>query len=97
LRIGEWRTGDRIAFVRNVKGVPSIYTLVVVRFVAAKPVFLTNGTEPDWQPTAPLPPTIPPSTIPPSTIPPSTIPPPALHPPAPRSGGDPGRLARRVN
>ncbi len=48
--------GDRIAYVRNVRGVPSIYTLRLGEIAPAKPVFLTHGTEPDWQPTAPFPP-----------------------------------------
>jgi hypothetical protein len=48
--------GDRIAFVRNVRGRPSIYTYPIVEFAGSKPVFLTNGTEPDWQPAAPFPP-----------------------------------------
>jgi len=48
--------GDHIAYVKNVRGTPSIFTLRIVRFAGAKPVFLTKGTEPDWQPTPPFPP-----------------------------------------
>lgn len=48
--------GDRIAFVRNSRGKPGIYTLKISPAAAFSPVFLTGGTEPDWQPTLPLPP-----------------------------------------
>lgn len=54
---GVWAPlGDHIAFVRNVRGGPRIYTLKVSPAAAFSPVFLTDGTEPDWQPTAPFPP-----------------------------------------
>jgi hypothetical protein len=48
--------GDRIAYARNVRGKPAIYTLEVSPVAEFNPVFLTYGTEPDWQPTAPFPP-----------------------------------------
>ncbi len=47
--------GDQIAYVRNVHRTPSIYTYVISQVARFRPVFLTDGTEPDWQPT-PLPP-----------------------------------------
>jgi hypothetical protein len=54
---GVWAPlGDQIAFVRNVRGVPSIYTLNVSPVAGFTPVFVTEGTEPDWQPKAPFPP-----------------------------------------
>lgn len=48
--------GDQIAFVRNGRGTPRVYTLKISPFAMFAPVFLTDGTEPDWQPVAPLPP-----------------------------------------
>lgn len=54
---GGWAPlGDRIAFVRNRRGQPRIYTLRISPVAKFTPVFLTSGTEPDWQPTAPFPP-----------------------------------------
>lgn len=54
---GVWAPlGDRIAFVRKVRGVPQIFTLKISPVAEFSPVFLTDGTEPDWQPTAPFPP-----------------------------------------
>jgi hypothetical protein len=54
---GVWAPlGDHIAFVKNVRGGPRIYTLKVSPVAEFSPVFLTDGTEPDWQPTAPFPP-----------------------------------------
>jgi len=54
---GVWAPlGDRIAFVRNVRGQPRIYTLKISPVAEFTPVFLANGTEPDWQPTSPFPP-----------------------------------------
>jgi hypothetical protein len=48
--------GDFIAYVRNVRGRPAVYTLRISQFAKFSPVFLAYGTEPDWQPTAPFPP-----------------------------------------
>jgi hypothetical protein len=48
--------GEYIAYVENVHGVPGIYTLNISPVAKFNPVYLTNGTEPDWQPTAPFPP-----------------------------------------
>jgi hypothetical protein len=48
--------GDQIAFVRNGRGTPRIYTLKISPLAVLSPVFLTDGTEPDWQSVAPLPP-----------------------------------------
>lgn len=42
--------GDFIAYVKNARGTPSIFTLEESRFAMFSPVFLTRGTEPDWQP-----------------------------------------------
>lgn len=54
---GVWAPlGDQIAFVLNVRGVPRIYTLRISPVAKFSPVFVTDGTEPDWQPTAPFPP-----------------------------------------
>ncbi len=54
---GVWAPlGDQIAFVRNVRGQPRIYTLKISPVAEFTPVFLTIGTEPDWQPTSPFPP-----------------------------------------
>jgi hypothetical protein len=55
---GVWAPlGDQIAFVQDVRGVPRIYTDKISPVAEFSPVFLTDGTEPDWQPTAPFPPT----------------------------------------
>ena len=43
--------GDFIAYVKNARGTPSIFTLEESRLAMFSPVFLTDGTEPDWQPT----------------------------------------------
>src|SRR5215469_834945 len=54
---GVWAPlGDQIAFVQDVRGVPHIYTDKISPVAEFSPVFLTHGTEPDWQPTAPFPP-----------------------------------------
>lgn len=54
---GVWAPlGDHIAFVRNASGQPRVYTLKISPVAAFTPVLLTDGTEPDWQPTAPFPP-----------------------------------------
>lgn len=54
---GVWAPlGDHIAFVRNVRGVPRVYTDKISPVAVFSPVFLTDGTEPDWQPSAPFPP-----------------------------------------
>ncbi len=43
--------GVFISYVRNVRGHPSVYTLGISRVARAAPVFLTDGSQPDWQPT----------------------------------------------
>jgi hypothetical protein len=48
--------GTHIAFVRNGRHGAQIYTEGTSPTVAEKPVLLTSGTEPDWQPVAPFPP-----------------------------------------
>jgi hypothetical protein len=54
---GVWAPlGDQIAFVKNVRGVPQIFRLKISPVAEFSPVFVTDGTEPDWQPTAPFPP-----------------------------------------
>jgi hypothetical protein len=54
---GVWAPlGDQIAFVKNVRGRPHIYTDKISPVAEFSPVFLTDGTETDWQPTAPFPP-----------------------------------------
>jgi Dipeptidyl peptidase IV (DPP IV) N-terminal region/WD40-like Beta Propeller Repeat len=46
--------GQFIAYVVNVRGVPSVYTYYLSPIARFHPVFLAHGTEPDWQPlTAP--------------------------------------------
>jgi hypothetical protein len=52
-------TGDYIAYVRNVRGVPEIYAADDFPGVpsGSGARILTAGTQPDWQPLAPLPPT----------------------------------------
>jgi hypothetical protein len=47
--------GAYIAYVRNVRGTPSIYTWVPSAVAEFKPVFLAKGTQPDWQPVKPPP------------------------------------------
>jgi hypothetical protein len=42
--------GGYIAYVRNVRGTPAIYTWNLSPVAKFSPVFLTDGTEPDWQP-----------------------------------------------
>ena len=54
---GVWAPlGDQIAFVKDVRGVPHVYTDKISPVAEFNPVFLADGTEPDWQPTAPFPP-----------------------------------------
>ena len=43
--------GGFIAFDRNVSRTPSIYLLDISPVARFSPVFLTDGTQPDWQPT----------------------------------------------
>jgi Dipeptidyl peptidase IV (DPP IV) N-terminal region len=44
-------TGGFIAFDQNVHRTPSIYLLDLSPVARFRPVFLTDGTQPDWQPT----------------------------------------------
>jgi hypothetical protein len=54
---GVWAPlGDQIAFVTKTRCRPKIFTLKISPIAGLSPVFLTHGTEPDWQPTAPFPP-----------------------------------------
>jgi len=54
---GVWAPlGDRIAFVKDVCAVPQIYTVKISPVAEFSPVFLTDRTEPDWQPVPPFPP-----------------------------------------
>jgi len=48
--------GAHIAFVRNGRRGPRIYTEGTSPAVAEMPQLLTSGTQPDWQPVAPFPP-----------------------------------------
>jgi hypothetical protein len=45
--------GGYIAYAINVRGTPSIFTWNLSPVARFSPVFLTYGTQPDWQPTAP--------------------------------------------
>jgi hypothetical protein len=47
--------GAYIAYVRNIRGTPAIYTYLISNVARFRPVFLAYGTEPDWQPVAPPP------------------------------------------
>jgi dipeptidyl aminopeptidase/acylaminoacyl peptidase len=51
--------GAHIAFVRNSRHGPRIYTEGTSPVVAERPHLLTAGTQPDWQPVAPFPPAAP--------------------------------------
>ncbi len=48
-------TGQHIAYVLSARGVERIYTLARDPLTRSVPVFLTQGTEPDWQPLNPPP------------------------------------------
>jgi hypothetical protein len=45
--------GGYIAYAINVRGTPSIFTWNLSPVARFSPVFLTDGTQPDWQPTPP--------------------------------------------
>ena len=45
--------GGFIAYVRTVRGTQQIYTWNLSPVAEFRPVFLTSGTEPDWQPVTP--------------------------------------------
>ncbi len=47
--------GGFIAYVRNVRGTPEIYTWNLSPVAKFEPTFLADGTEPDWQPVKPPP------------------------------------------
>ena len=47
--------GEYIAYVHNVHGRPGIYTWNTSPVAKFSPVFLADGTEPDWQPVTPPP------------------------------------------
>ena len=43
-------SGEYIAYVKNVRGKPAIYTWSLSPVAKFNPVFLADGTQPDWQP-----------------------------------------------